>query len=290
MIMKRTRVNGFTLIELLVVISIIALLLSVLTPALRKAKESAKQVVCSSNLRQWGVVFLSYTTENNNKFWIEYNVWTSGKPQGQWMPILAPYYGEVDKIRLCPSASKRHPNPDAQGIGATFAYWGDYGNGGSLAQSHQLTNALDKNFGSYGINFWINSVQLSGNPADNYVGWRNKPHLQWGSPLRATDVSRIPMVSDCAWFGTNPENSRVDSSENVSVVTSDYWETRQYSTINWLNDISRLLLNRHNKGINVCFMDGSVHKVPLWDLYKLKWNKESKSEPLRLSWLTESSE
>ena len=93
------------------------------------------------------------------------------------------------------------------------------------------------------------------------------------------------MVMDCTWFGTNPDNPGADGSENVSVVTSDFWETRRYDTIDWGNDISRLLINRHNKGINVCFMDGSVEKVMLWDLFQLKWHKQFKPEPLELFWL-----
>lgn len=57
--------KGFTLIELLVVISIIALLISILLPALGAARKAARNTQCLSNLRQLSVVFGSYESDNN---------------------------------------------------------------------------------------------------------------------------------------------------------------------------------------------------------------------------------
>ncbi|HBC89006.1 MAG TPA: hypothetical protein DCZ94_18865 [Lentisphaeria bacterium] len=56
----------FTLIELLLVIAIIAILLALLLPALKGAKDMAKNMVCMDNLKQLGLVLPSYALENND--------------------------------------------------------------------------------------------------------------------------------------------------------------------------------------------------------------------------------
>ena len=75
--------TGFTLIELLVVISIIALLVSVLMPALSKAKKSARAAICLAHLHQWGLAWKQYTQDNDGR--VDMGI-------GDWYVHLVPYF------------------------------------------------------------------------------------------------------------------------------------------------------------------------------------------------------
>jgi prepilin-type N-terminal cleavage/methylation domain-containing protein len=66
-LVRTPRPRAFTLVELLVVIGIIALLIAILLPVVRKARESANVTACASNLRQVGIAILSYANDNKGR-------------------------------------------------------------------------------------------------------------------------------------------------------------------------------------------------------------------------------
>lgn len=91
-----TKPRAFTLIELLVVVSIIALLVSILLPSLGKARESAKAVVCKTQLRQFGIALSMYAEDNNNSFliheWLAPPYVSDPPPDmGYWFGRISPY-------------------------------------------------------------------------------------------------------------------------------------------------------------------------------------------------------
>ncbi len=110
----RRNVKGFTLIELLVVIAIIAVLLAIIMPAMRRIKESAKQTICKSNLRNIGLALFMYLDDNDRKLpnyhsangflWYDSggNLLPLSDSTAYWGIIYKPYLKET-KIFNCPS-------------------------------------------------------------------------------------------------------------------------------------------------------------------------------------------
>jgi prepilin-type N-terminal cleavage/methylation domain-containing protein/prepilin-type processing-associated H-X9-DG protein len=96
--------RAFTLIELLVVVAIIALLISILLPALGRARDLTKAAVCASRLHQLGLALNMYAQTNNN--WLpEWGYSHGGGEAGAahaWINTMGKDYGDNKNVLRCP--------------------------------------------------------------------------------------------------------------------------------------------------------------------------------------------
>ncbi len=229
---------AFTLVELLVVIAIIALLMSILMPALARVRKQAKDVLCQSNLKQWAIIFSMYTEDHEGYF--------SESPFSLWPDTTRSYYQD-EKIRCCPTAIK----PWKEGGRGTFSAWD--------MSMVVLTwgGASKKDYGSYGLNEWLY------NPPDDY-------ETVWGSPtewnwrhINVRRAANIPMLLDCWWLGGGPLHKDEPPEFDGEIIDEDN-----------ANDMKRFCLNRHNMTVNGNFLDLSVRKISLKCLWKFKWCRD----------------
>jgi len=106
---KQTVALAFTLVELLVVIAIIAILASLLLPALGRAKEKGRQAACINSVRQQTLAVLMYADENND-FLPPVAYMDALGNEVDWPLMLDPYLHYVAKIHLCPTDLKSQLN------------------------------------------------------------------------------------------------------------------------------------------------------------------------------------
>jgi prepilin-type N-terminal cleavage/methylation domain-containing protein len=241
--------RGFTLIELLVVIAIIALLMSILMPALGRVRKQARAVACMANLKQWGVIWAMYTDENNGFFP------KRRSSSGRWIDVLFDYYYKDNKFRVCPAATKIAFPQYPPGASDTLTVGGDALT--SWGRVAETSGRPAGTWGSYGINGW---VYQNDEPGGLLYG--KSAQYFWKTP-NVKGASEVPLFLDC-WFWCGwPEHTN----------TPPALDDRSARIPGDDNAMNRFCINRHQQAINAVYLDYHVDRIWLKALWQQQWSK-----------------
>jgi prepilin-type N-terminal cleavage/methylation domain-containing protein/prepilin-type processing-associated H-X9-DG protein len=249
--------RAFTLIELLVVIAIIALLIGILLPALGRAREAGRAVVCLSNQRQIGVGVGLYAEERK-----EYIPRESGSseawpghpttpPQPQWAYVLRPYIDgdSTDKDAMILAGNWRE-------LYSLAPYYKDPSRPKDRHEIHYVCNGI-----SFRARGQVNSIAK-----------------------KATKMSRYPRPFDCiylACFANDASNVHSNSWYVAGQTNSGlavYYDLHSEPNVTGTMPASpthsqRVAPSRHGNGSNVLFLDGHAKIIPAADLTTLsRWD------------------
>jgi prepilin-type N-terminal cleavage/methylation domain-containing protein/prepilin-type processing-associated H-X9-DG protein len=257
----RHSARAFSLIELLVVIAVIALLISLLLPALGKARESAKAALCLAHNNQFANAMSGYVNDNKGYFpgdhrQIGATSWIT------WAPRLRRYLQDDPRVFYCPSARKEYKwtpvfNYNTAGFAKPTSY-------GYLPEERPLTGY---EFFSYGYN------------GSGSVAWTTAPQLGLGlhvAPAEPNTPNPEPQWSEI-------KDSKVVAPSNMIAIADSLangnWDT-------WITPSPLYPLSapgkRHSGTSQVLFVDGHAVSMRQSELMstrpeaRARWNNDHK--------------
>ena len=253
--------RAFTLIELLVVIAIIALLVAVLLPALRKARNQARAAVCQANLKQWGATLALYIEDNAGRlpyynsdddiiWFLRGSVVSLDDPNGQAVRPV-----DTKGIACCPMAVRSVS-------GTKFARLQNgqrimEGRWGRTFEAWEMTSPGRPFRTSYGFNGWLFDDRFSWYPSAPH----SIRHHHGKSPnlflLRGR--ANIPVLLDSTMPYGHPRTVFPPPRRGGS---------------NGTMNMGCFCMDRHNECINGLFLDWSVRRIGIKELWTLKWHMQ----------------
>ncbi len=232
--MKATRQRNFTLIELLVVIAIIAILAAILLPALSKARDRAKAIRCTSNLKQCNTAAQMYA--NDFDAWLTPCATSQSTNVGRWWQLLCNWKDAQNTIEYPQYLPK--PTIGNNSIFMCEAYKPyvfsargsyDYNVYGVRSKDSQITGGLNANYSVY-----MRLSQYKKPSSELYIG----------------DSTRA------SYNGVHLQTYNLQFANNGVLVTGS----------------EKTLHLRHSKKANAGFMDGSVRSLGRTECAELRWN------------------
>lgn len=244
--------RGFTLVELLVVIGIIALLISILLPSLQMTWKHARTIRCAANLRQFQAAYMAYFVESKGSlYYYKLNSYDES-----WLGMLEKW-GVKGRVLLCPEASE--PMKSTWKGTSAFAWNGL--NGASLGAVYK--SATEYRVSSYGHNGWL-YIASPGQAADAAFFKQT-----WGKHTTQINLpGQTPAFFDSTWIDCWPVQP-----STMPANLSGIFDIGSPTNVSMDQMCWRFLINRHNKAVNIAFMDGSVRRIDLADTFQLRWSK-----------------
>jgi len=258
--MQRSR--AFTLIELLVVISIIALLIAILLPALGAAREAGRAAQCLANIQQWGNGKTTYTIDTGHE--LPYG----GVGGGSWIAVMEEYMTDTSgqAANVCPKATSRADTPF---FGANY-----YGEADKYWESEAISDQTGARFkSSYTFNAWLFEVNKPGvgspgsivGAGSLYVGAQSQSSFIRGIDDSRTQPSEVPFLSDGFWIDSLPHHTNYPS--------GNYIDPNPFLVYSGqAGEMGRHTVDRHNGSTQLVFLDGHGEASQLGDLWDMQWH------------------
>ncbi len=241
------------------VISVIVLLMALLLPALQRARKQARAAVCQANLKQWGTVLALYTEDNQGCFpcydhdedimwFLRGWVVSLDDPNGQAVRPI-----DTKRIACCPMAVRS----------ATGTQWARIDKGqrimegrwGRTFEAWEMTSPGRPFRTSYGFNGWLFCEDFDAS-IPVWTRWRSMPGVY---TYRVRGKAKIPVVLDSTMPYSHP---RVPGPLPPQQGGSNG------------PGMDPFCMDRHNEHINSLFLDWSVRKVGIKELWTLKWHMQ----------------